>query len=161
VGTEIVIVSSSPIWVSEIEFSQTIQKIGIFMANFLSEIRRERVKMQNVEMKVDANEKSKVKHLRLPKCASSPIRVDAGAREKLTLLLKRANKQKLGRRIKAGDLIRFSLELLTDAHLEAIRNQVLTNIDRMELLYRNVSKERRGITRDEFFGLLLDGKVTL
>jgi hypothetical protein len=115
--------------------------------------------MQNVGMEVDANQKSKVRQLRQSKCASSPIRIEHGTKEKLALLLKRANKQKLGRRIKSADLIRFSLDLLTDAHLEVICNQVLTNKDRMELLYRNVSKERRGITRDEFFGLLLDGKV--
>jgi len=76
-------------------------------------------------------------------------------------LLRRANKQKLGRKVKTDDLICFCLNLLTDEHLEQICNTTLTNRDRMELLFRRVAKERKGLTRDEFFGLLIDGKVTI
>ena len=81
-------------------------------------------------------------------------------RVKMDELLKRANKHKLGRKVKTDDLICFSLGLLTDEHLEQICNKTLTNKDRLELLFRRVAKERKGLTRDEFFGLLIDGKVT-
>jgi hypothetical protein len=93
--------------------------------------------------------------------ASSPIRVKQSTRSKLDELLRRANKQKLGRKVKTDDLICFSLGLLKEAHLEQLCDKALTNKDRLELLFRKVAKEKRGITRDEFFGMLIDGKVTV
>jgi hypothetical protein len=47
--------------------------------------------------------------------ASSPIRVKQSTRRKLDELLRRANKQKLGRKVKTDDLICFSLGLLYEA----------------------------------------------
>ena len=93
--------------------------------------------------------------------ASSPIRVKQSTRNKLDDLMRRANKQKLGRKVKTDDLICFSLGLLNEAHLEQICDMALTTKDRLELLFRRVAKEKRGITRDEFFGMLIDGKVTV
>lgn len=80
-------------------------------------------------------------------------------RDKMDDLLRRANKNKLGRKVKTDDLICFSLELVTDEHLTQICDKTLTNKDRLEILFRKASKDRKGLTRDEFFGLLLDGKV--
>jgi hypothetical protein len=51
------------------------------------------------------------------------------------------------------------LSLITDAHLATICDGTLSNKDRMELLYRRMSKERRGLTKEEFFGLLLGGNL--
>jgi hypothetical protein len=107
------------------------------------------------EVQVKAKQKPK------SECASFPIRIRPSTRGKLDEFLRRANKQKLGRKVKADDLICFSLALLTDDHLDQICNKTLTNKDRLELLFRRVAKERKGLTRDEFFGLLIDGKVTI
>jgi len=78
---------------------------------------------------------------------------------KLEQLLRRANKERLGRRVKPDDLIGFALSLITDAHLTTICDGTLSNKDRLELLYRRMSKERRGLTKEEFFGLLLGGNL--
>ena len=94
-------------------------------------------------------------------CASSPIRVKQSTKSKLDDFVRRANKQRVGRKIKPDDVICFSLDLLDDNHVDQICNKSLTNKDRMEMLYRKVSKEKRGISRDEFFGMLLDGKLSL
>ena len=59
----------------------------------------------------------------------------------------------------ADDVLCFSLGLVSDAHVAEICNKTMSNKDRLELLYRKVAKEKRGISRDEFFGMLLDGKV--
>ena len=53
------------------------------------------------------------------------------------------------------------MEAYTDDHLTTICDGTLSNKDRLELLYRRSAKERRGLTKDEFFGLLLDGKWTV
>jgi hypothetical protein len=103
---------------------------------------------------------SKTKQKTKADIAASPIRVRQSTRVKMDEHLKRANKHKLGRKVKTDEMTCFSLGLLPDEHLEQICNKTLTNKDRLELLFRRVAKERKGLTRDEFFGLLIDGKVT-
>ena len=91
---------------------------------------------------------------------SAAIRIKEETKIKLEQLLRQANKDRAGRRIKVDDVLCFSLGLIVDEHIEAIRNNTLTNKDRMELLYLKISKEKRGITRDEFFGMLLGGNAS-
>jgi len=93
--------------------------------------------------------------------SSAPIRVRQRTKGKLEQLLKQANKDRVGRRIKADDLIWCGLSLIDDQHIAEICAKALSNKDRMELLFRKLSKERRGITRDEFVGMLLEGKLTV
>lgn len=158
---KIVIVSSSSCSAFKREFHKTAQKTCVWNASFLSEIRKEQEKMKVLEINSATEVQIKAKQKTKSECASFPIRIRPSTRSKLDELMRRANKQKLGRKIKADDLICFSLALLTDEHLEQICNKALTNKDRLELLFRRVAKERKGLTRDEFFGLLIDGKVTV
>ncbi len=76
--------------------------------------------------------------------ASSPIRVRQSSRVKLDDLLRRANKQKLGRKVKSDDLSCFSLGLLTDEHLEQICSKTLTKGDRLELLFSSRCEGEKG-----------------
>ena len=92
---------------------------------------------------------------------SVAVRIRCKTKSKLEHLLRKANKDRLGKKVKVDDLILFALGLITDTHLADICTKTLSNKDRMELLYRKLSKEKRGITRDQFFGMLLDGKVDL
>ena len=92
---------------------------------------------------------------------SVAVRVRCKTKSRLEHLLRKANKDRLGKKVKIDDLILFALGLITDTHLADICSKTLSNKDRMELLYRKLSKEKRGITRDDFFGMLLDGKVNL
>lgn len=92
--------------------------------------------------------------------SSAPIRVKQRTKAKLEQLLKQANKDRVGRSIKADDLIWCGLALINDAHIAEIRDQALSNKDRMELLFQSFLKERRGATREEFLGALLAGKLT-
>lgn len=91
---------------------------------------------------------------------SSPVRIREKTKAKLELLLRQANKDRLGRKVKVDDLMMFALDLITEQHLTEICNKMLSNKDRMELLYRKIAKDKRGITRDEFIGMLLEGKFT-
>ena len=93
--------------------------------------------------------------------ASSPVRLRAQSRAKLDALVARINKDRAGRRVKPDDLICYSLDLLTDQHLQEIGTRLLTNKERMEILYSKLSKTKRGLSRDEFLGMLLEGKVTI
>ena len=92
---------------------------------------------------------------------SAPIRIRTNTKLKLEQLLRQVNKDRRGRRVKADDLISYSLDLLTDQHLASICDETLTNKDRLELLFSKLSKDQRGLTRDDFFGMLLAGKVNI
>ena len=91
--------------------------------------------------------------------APVPVRIRAGSKEKNDALLARINKDRVGRKVKADDLICFSVDLLTDAHMEEIGARLLSNKERLELLYRKLAKAKRGLSRDKFLGMLLAGQV--
>ena len=91
--------------------------------------------------------------------ASSPVRICARSRDKLDAMLARVNKDRFGRRVTADDLIGYGLDLLTDTHLEEIGTRLLSNKERIEIMYRKMVKARKGLTRDEFLGMLLEGKM--
>jgi len=103
---------------------------------------------------------SKVTQKRKETASSAPIRVKQRTKAKLEQLLKLANKDWVGRSIKADDLIWCGLSLINDAHIVEIRDNALSNKDRIELLFQSFVKERRGATREEFFGALLAGNLT-
>lgn len=91
--------------------------------------------------------------------ASTPIRIKIQSKGKLDALLARVNRDRIGRKVKADDLVCFSLDLLTDAHLDEISTKLMTNKERVEILYRKLAKARRGLTKDDFLGMLLEGKL--
>ena len=113
-------------------------------------------KLQNV-----ANVESQVMQKRKGTASSAPIRVKQRTKAKLEQLLKQANKDRVGRSIKADDFIWCGLALIKDAHIAEICDKALSNKDRLELLFQKFSKERRGATREEFLGFLLEGKLTI
>jgi len=89
------------------------------------------------------------------------VRLRAQSRAKLDALVARINEDRAGRRVKPDDLICYSLDLLTEQHLQEIGARLLSNKERIEILYSKLSKTKRGLSRDEFFGMLLEGKVTV
>ena len=88
-----------------------------------------------------------------------PVRLNGECLSKLESLLVRANKNREGRRVKAGDVVCFALGLVTDAHLAEVGDRILSNKDRLEVMFRSMAKTRRGLSRDEFLGMLLSGKI--
>ena len=107
-----------------------------------------------------ASVESQVMQKRKGTASSAPIRVKQRTKAKLEQLLKQSNKDRVGRSIKADDLIWCGLALINDAHIAEIRDKALSNKDRMELLFQVFVREHPGATRDEFFGALLAGKLT-
>ena len=83
--------------------------------------------------------------------SSSPIRLQKQAKEKLDILIARANKNCIGIKIRANDLIGYSLDLLTEEHLKDLVARCLTNKERLEILNRQLSKTKRGLSRERFF----------
>jgi len=113
--------------------------------------------MSKPELSNVNNSNGKTKQLGLGN-ATSAIRIDAKSKKLMDDLLKRGNKTKVGRMLKPSDLICFSLELVTEDHLQELCNKSLRNRDRIEILFERISKEKRGISRDDFDGMLLNGE---
>jgi hypothetical protein len=84
------------------------------------------------------------------------IRIDAIAKRKIEGLLKRANKKKLGRRVKANELILAALSLVNEEHLQGLRRKSLSNKDLFEIRYAEHCKKNKSTSRDEFLGLLMN-----
>jgi hypothetical protein len=107
-----------------------------------------------------ANGEGKTKQTRRAEATLMPIRIRQKTKSKLELLLRQTNKDRPGRKVKADDLICFSLDLLTEKHLAEICDKMLSNRDRIELLFQLFLKGRRGATREDFLGELIKGRLT-
>jgi hypothetical protein len=93
--------------------------------------------------------------------ADSPvaIRVSAATKARLDALLSKVNDKEHGRRVKADTLMAFALDLVSDAHLQSLRDASLSNMDRLEILFQQHRKKRKALTKDQFVGLLISGKL--
>ena len=117
--------------------------------------------MVTTKMQIVNDGASEVKQKRQQAASSVPVRIGQKAKAKLEQLLKQVNKDRIGKKVKTDDLISFALDLISDEHLVEICNRSLSNRDRIELLYRKLSKEKRGLSREDFLGMLLAGKVSI
>ena len=89
---------------------------------------------------------------------TTPIRVSKATVKIIKTLLQKVNKKSYGKKIKPDDLIQKSISLLSDDHLEEIKQSTMSNSDRLELAYQEYCKLHGQISKDEYFGLLLKAK---
>lgn len=115
--------------------------------------------MSQINEPAEAVTGRKTKQKQKAESVAVPIRIRQKTKARLEQLLRQTNKDRSGRKVKADDLICFSLELLTEQHLIEIGDSLLSNKDRLELLFQQFVKGRRGATRDDFLGELLKGKL--
>lgn len=87
-----------------------------------------------------------------------PIRVTKATAKTIKGLIQKLNKKSFGRKVKPDDLIQKSISLLTDEHLEQIKQATMTNSDRLEVAYQEYCQAHGEVSKDEFFGLLLREK---
>lgn len=117
--------------------------------------------MATAKVQIGASSAAEVKQRREPIVSTSPVRIGQKTKAKLEQLIKQANKDRLGRKIKADDLIGLGLDLITDTQIAKLCDKTRSNKDRMEMLFRKLSKESRGMSRDAFLGMLLDGALSV
>lgn len=89
---------------------------------------------------------------------TTPIRVTKATAKTIKVMIQKANKKNYGKKIRPDDLIQKSISLLTDDHLEEIKQSTMTNSDRLEIAYQEHCKTHGQLTKDEYFGLLLKAK---
>ncbi len=107
-------------------------------------------------METQIEKKSKASQKR-PSFAA--IRIRRELKRQIETDLERINKKDLGRRIRAEDYLGLALSLVTDDHLEQLREASLTNADRLERDFREYVAQHGPITRDEYLGKRLTGEL--
>ena len=109
------------------------------------------------------NGEGKAKQTRRADATIMPIRIrqktKTKSKSKLELLLRQTNKDRPGRKVKADDLICFSLELLKKQHFAKIRDNLMSHWEPMELAIQQSLKDRLGAIREVFLGELLKGRL--
>lgn len=91
------------------------------------------------------------------KVNTESIRIKRETKKRIQAELAGINKKDFGKKVQADALISLALSLVTPEHLRALRDSSLSNRDRLEQRYHEYCKNVRKVTRDEFFGVLLEG----
>lgn len=90
-----------------------------------------------------------------------PIRVKQETKQKINDLLVQINAKEMGRKVRPDDLILAALGLIKTEHIEKLKEKTLTNADKLEQMFKKYKENKLSVTKDEYIGLLLDGKVSL
>ena len=91
----------------------------------------------------------------------SVLRLSKDASEALQKLTERVNKKDFGKRVRADQLVRLGLSLIRAEHLQELQQLSMSNGDRLEALFRTYAEKKKSMTKDEFLGLLLQGKLQI
>jgi hypothetical protein len=94
-----------------------------------------------------------------PQLNTMPIRVSKATAKTIKSLIQKVNKKSYGKKVRPDDLIQKSISLLTDDHLEEIKQSTMSNSDRLEIAYQEYCKSHGTISKDDYFGLLLKAKT--
>lgn len=89
------------------------------------------------------------------------IRVKKETKKKIQSLLLTINKKDFGQKVKIDDLICVALNLLTKEHHTKLQELSFTNKDRLEMQFKEYQLSNEKVSKDEFIGLLLSGKIEL
>lgn len=83
------------------------------------------------------------------------LRVSREIRKKVISDLAALNRKSYGKQITLDQYVGLAISLITDEHREKLRDQSITNQDRIELLYRQHCESNGKISMDQFLGILL------
>ncbi len=83
------------------------------------------------------------------------VRVRRETKKKILTDLAQLNKKDFGRKLTVDDYVQLAISLIRPELLEQLKEQSLSNRDRMELKYKEYCSKHGKISKDEFIGLLL------
>ena len=83
------------------------------------------------------------------------IRIRKETKKKILSELATINKKELGKSVTPDQYIALAISLLTPDHVEQLKDQSLSNKDRLETQYKKYCSEHGKVTMDEFIGILL------
>ena len=87
------------------------------------------------------------------------IRLTTTTFKTLLGLAERINRKDFGCRVKHDDVIACGLSLIASDHVKGLQERSLSNQDRLNALYDRYAAKRKNVSKDEFLGLLLAGRL--
>ena len=88
--------------------------------------------------------------------STDSIRIKRTTKKDIVDLVKQLNKEKsVGRSIQPYQVVELAFSLIEPKHLEQLKEQSLTNEDRLEQNYQNYIRQYGPISKDEYFGIIL------
>ena len=83
------------------------------------------------------------------------VRVRRETKKKILADLAALNKKDFGRKVTVDDYVQLAISLIKPEYLQRLKDQSLSNRDRMELKYKEYCTANGKISKDEFIGILL------
>ncbi len=107
--------------------------------------------IQNVSKPISQEAKKKKQ-----KSSMISVRISLKTKEKVDQILRKANKEKLSKRIKPNDVFDYLVDNFNEDSISEIVQKKLSNKDKLELMFRDAVKQNKGLSKDEFLGRLLE-----
>jgi hypothetical protein len=83
------------------------------------------------------------------------IRIRRETKKKILSELATINKKEHGKSVTPEQYIALAISLLSSSHVEQLKEQSLSNKDRLETEFKKYCSEHGKVTMDEFIGILL------
>jgi len=92
------------------------------------------------------------------KVQTEGIRVHRNTKKAIYSDLAKINKKDFGRKVRVDAYIKLAISKLTQDDFKKLQDDSLTQADRLEMQYREYVKRHGQVTKDQFLGIVLDGK---
>ncbi len=109
---------------------------------------------------METTQKEKVTKIKASTVSTVSLRMKRETKRRVLVELAKVNKKSFGKKVRVDELICLLLPLLTDAHIKSMQDSSMTNADRLELQYRDYIKTHGAISKDDFLGQILIGKIS-
>ncbi len=94
-----------------------------------------------------------------PTSQTVPIRIHKTTARMLKSILSKVNKKPLGKKVRADQVITKALSLLSDLHLDEIKESTYDSKDRLEIEHRKFCQQHGSISKDEFLKRVLSAAI--
>ena len=91
------------------------------------------------------------------KLKTDSLRVKRETKKKIQTEIAVINRKGFGRPVTPDEYVALAITLLKPEHLEQLKDQSLSNKDRMEKRYQEYCTTHGKVSKDEFIGVLLSG----
>ena len=108
---------------------------------------------QNIQLKVSAPKKIKAK------VSTESLRVKRETKKRIIIDLANLNKKDFGKTVSPDQYVSLAISLLKPEHLQLLKDQSLSNKDKMEQRYLEYCSKNGKVTRDEYIGILLQQEL--
>lgn len=110
--------------------------------------------MENQMTETKNNQLKKVKI----KATTESLRVKRETKKRVMAELATLNKKDFGKPVTPDQLVSLAISLLKPEHLQGLKDQSLSNKDRLDQKYIEYCAQNGKISKDEYIGILLNQK---